>query len=92
MKKDILKYNLPLLFLLLFGLIFITSCEKKVRPLKPRTIKLIDTLFTQQWKVLEPQQDSLCQVEKSQIFKAAYDSILQIRTKEKSELIQYEIQ
>lgn len=92
MREGILKYNHLPYFILLFGIFTVTACEKKVRPLKPSTIKLIDTLFTQQWKILEPQQDSLCQVEKEQIFKAAYDSILQIRIKEKSELIQYEIQ
>ena len=75
-----------------FALILISSCQPKVKPLKPRALKLIDTLAAQQWRQLEPIEDSLCQERNEELFSNAYDSILQVRIQEKSELIQYEIQ
>ena len=73
-------------------LILSFSCQEKVKPLKPSALKLIDTLVAQEWRLLEPVQDSLCQNQKEEFFLKAYDSILQVRMQEKSELIQYEVQ
>ena len=68
-----------------------TQCRQVEKPLKPKAIRLVDTLVARQWSVLEPNEDSLCVLESIKIFEFAYDSILEIRLQEKNELIQYEV-
>lgn len=75
----------------IIGLALASGCSKKEKPLRPQGIKLVDTLVAQQWKTIEPLEDSLCHINKNNVYQRAYDSIMEIRIVEKNELIRYEL-
>ena len=81
------------LFLIVFTSLWMGSigCKNTDAPLKPKAIRLVDTLVAHQWKIIEPKQDSICDSNFDRIYAQAYDSIMTLRLLEKNELIQYEV-
>ena len=67
------------------------SCNRAQKPLRPQGLKLVDTLVAKKWRILEPLEDSLCKEREAVIFEQAFDSIIQVRIEENSEMIRYDL-